>query len=81
MSDDLDPITPEAAVQYYLDARRYDLRETTLRTHESRIRSFIDWLQAQDIQNMNDVDLQTVQQCNTSGWGCGVGRVWRVGGG
>ena len=60
MSDDLDPITPEAAVQYYLDARRYDLRETTLRTHESRIRSFIHWLQAQDIQNMNDVDLQTV---------------------
>jgi len=60
MSDDLDPITPEAALVQYLDARRYDLRETTLRTHESRIRSFVDWLKDQDIQNMNDVDLRVV---------------------
>lgn len=58
--DDLDPITPEAALTYYLDARRYDLRETTMRSHESRLRSFIDWLQDEGIQNMNDVDLRTV---------------------
>ena len=61
MSDDeLDPITPDAALDYYLDARRYDLRETTLRTHEARIRSFTDWLTDEGIHNMNDVNLQVV---------------------
>jgi len=66
MSDDLDPITPEAALAYYLDARRYDLRETTMRTHESRLRSFVDWLQDQGIQNMNEVDLRTVHAYRVS---------------
>lgn len=60
MNNDLSPITPDAAIDYYLDARRYDLRETTLRTHKARIGSFVDWLKEQDIQNMNDVDLQVV---------------------
>ena len=60
MSNDLSPITPDAAMDYYLDARRYDLRETTLRTHKARIGSFVDWLKKQGIQNMNDVDLQVV---------------------
>lgn len=60
MSDDLDPITPEAALDYYLDARRYDLRESTMRTHEARLRSFVNWLKEQDVHNMNEVDLQTV---------------------
>jgi len=62
MSDDLDPITPDAALDYYLDARRYDLRETTLRSHGSRLRSFTDWLKEQEISNMNEVDLQTVHE-------------------
>ena len=56
----LDPITPDAALDYYLDARRYDLRETTLRTHKARIKSFVRWLKKQEIHNMNDVDLQVV---------------------
>jgi hypothetical protein len=60
MSEDLDPITPEAALTYYLDQRRYDIRETTVRTHESRLRSYVDWLKDQDIQNMNDLDLRVV---------------------
>jgi integrase len=60
MSNDLSPITPDAAMDYYLDARRYDLRETTLRTHKARIGSFVDWLKEQDIHNMNEVDLQVV---------------------
>ena len=60
MTDDLDPITPDAALDYYLDARRYDLRDSTMRSHESRLRSFTDWLKAQEVTNMNDVDLQTL---------------------
>lgn len=58
--DDLDPITPQAALSYYLDARQYDLRETTLRTHGSRLQSFVDWLDDQGIQNMNEVDLKVL---------------------
>ncbi|ELZ33407.1 phage integrase/site-specific recombinase [Halogeometricum pallidum JCM 14848] len=57
---DLDPITPDAALEYYLDARRYDLRETTLRTHRARLKSFTDWLKDQNVENINDVDLQLV---------------------
>lgn len=60
MSDDLDPLTPEAALDYYLDERRYDLADSTYRTHESRLQSFVDWLEDQDIHNMNDVDLRVV---------------------
>ncbi|WP_336327868.1 tyrosine-type recombinase/integrase [Halovenus sp. HT40] len=62
MTDDLDPITPDAALEYYLDARRYDLAESTLRSHGARIRSFARWLKDNDINNMNDVDLRTVHE-------------------
>ena len=61
-TDKLQPITPDAALSYYLDARRYDLRETTLRTHEARLRSFTDWLTDQDVHNMNDVDIRLIHQ-------------------
>lgn len=57
---ELKPITPDAALDYYLDARRYDLRETTLRTHKSRLKSFVRWLKEEEINNMNDVDLQVI---------------------
>lgn len=65
MSDDLDPITPEAALDYYLDARRYDLADSTYSTHEYRISSFVQWLTSSDygtgaVMNMNDVDLRTL---------------------
>ncbi|WP_135828943.1 tyrosine-type recombinase/integrase [Halorussus halobius] len=58
--DDLDPITPDAALDYYLDERRYDLADSTYRTHKTRIQSFVDWLEEQDIHNMNEVDLRTI---------------------
>lgn len=64
-SNDLDPITPEAALDYYLDTRRYDLAEDTHSTHRYRLQSFVRWLVDEDrgdgeILNMNDVDLRTV---------------------
>ncbi|MHB9288127.1 integrase [Halobacteriales archaeon Cl-PHB] len=65
MSEELDPITPEAALDYYLDARRYDLADETLSTHGYRLESFVDWLVSEDhgdgaVLNMNEVDLRTV---------------------
>ena len=62
MNDGLDPITPDAALEYYLDARRYDLRDTTIRTHRARLKSFTEWLNDQGIHNMNDVDIQVVHK-------------------
>lgn len=65
MSDDLDPITPEAALDYYLDARRYDLADDTLSSHRYRLESFVRWLVSEEhgdgeVTNMNDVDLRTI---------------------
>jgi len=65
MSDELDPIAPEAALNYYLDARRYDLADETIRGHRYRLESFVRWLVSPDhgrgvIQNMNDVDLRVI---------------------
>lgn len=65
MSEDLDPITPEAALDYYLDARRYDLADDTYSTHQYRLDSFVRWLTDEEkgedeIVNMNEIDLRTV---------------------
>ena len=65
MSDDLDPITPEGALDYYLDTRRYDLADETLQTHRYRLESFVKWLVSEDhgdgeVTNMNNVDLRTI---------------------
>ncbi|MFD1601006.1 tyrosine-type recombinase/integrase [Halobellus rarus] len=64
-SDDLEPITPDAALDYYLDTRRYDLAEDTYSTHRYRLKSFVRWLRSEEygdgeITNMNDVDLRTI---------------------
>jgi integrase len=65
VSDDLDPMTPEAALDYYVDTRRYDLADETLKSHKYRLGSFVRWLTSEDhgdgpIVNMNDVDLRDV---------------------
>ncbi|WP_436928173.1 tyrosine-type recombinase/integrase [Halosimplex amylolyticum] len=65
MSDDLDPITPHAAVNYYLDTRQYELADETYQSHQYRLDSFARWLTDEEkgdgeISNMNDVDLRTV---------------------
>ena len=70
MSPDLDPITPSAALDYYVDDRRGELAGATLRDHEYRIGTFVDWLEdRKGIQNMNEVDVRMVHEC-----GCGSAR-------
>lgn len=58
--DHLDPITPDGALDYYIEARQYEIRETTLRTHKARLKSFVNWLKDQGITNMNEVDVHVV---------------------
>lgn len=59
---DGNPITPDAALNEYLNYRQFDLRDSTLRTHKDRITSFVNYLKSQDINNMNDVDLNVVNE-------------------
>lgn len=67
MAETLDPITPEAALEYYIDARRGELAKATLRDHEYRLQTFTRWLRDRDIVNMNDVDIRLIHE-----W-----RVWK----
>lgn len=56
MSDDLDPLAPEAAAEMYLDTRREELSSETRRSHGYRLNAFADWCEEQGIHNLNDLD-------------------------
>jgi len=65
VSDELDPITPEAALDYYLETRRYDLADETMTSHRYRLESFVEWLVSEDhgdgeVTNLNEIDLRTI---------------------
>lgn len=53
MSDNLEAISPEHAVDLYLDARRDDAADWTIRSHKSRLRPFKEWCEEKGIENMN----------------------------
>ena len=55
MSDDLQPLAPETAVELYLDARRDEITEGTLSSHKYRLKSFVEWCEGKEITNMNDI--------------------------
>jgi site-specific recombinase XerD len=53
--DDLDPIIPTEAVEWYLEHRRDELRIATRRTHRSALGIFLDWADETDLTNLNDL--------------------------
>ncbi|WP_276298826.1 tyrosine-type recombinase/integrase [Halorussus lipolyticus] len=55
MSDDLEPIAPEAAVDLYIDHRRDEVSDETLQSHRYRLKQFVLWCEEEGITNMNDV--------------------------
>jgi site-specific recombinase XerD len=55
MSEDLEPIDPETAVEMYLDDRRHNVAEATLQAHHYRLKQFTEWCQAQGIKNLNNL--------------------------
>lgn len=55
MTDDLDPIAPEAAVDLYLDQRRGEVSSETLQSHRYRLEQFVEWCKTEGLANMNDV--------------------------
>ena len=54
-NSDLDLITPEVAVDLYLDQRRNELNEQTLQSHRYRLNQFIARCKDKGIINMNGV--------------------------
>ncbi|ARS91254.1 tyrosine-type recombinase/integrase [Natrarchaeobaculum aegyptiacum] len=55
MHTDLKPIEPRKALELYLDDRRGDLADWTLRSHRSRLSTFIDWCEEERIGNLNEL--------------------------
>jgi len=56
VSDELEPLAPEAGVDLYLDHRRDEVSENTLRSHRYRLGQFADWCEEEaEIHNLNDL--------------------------
>jgi site-specific recombinase XerD len=56
MSDEgLEPLSPEDAIDWYLEHRRDELRTATRRTHRSALNIFQDWTDDTGLSNLNDL--------------------------
>jgi len=55
MSDDLDPLSADTALELYLDHRKGEVSEQTLQTHRYRLKSFVEWCDENDILNLNEL--------------------------
>lgn len=53
MSDELEPIEPDTAVQMYLDDRRHNIADATLQAHHYRLKQFTEWCRDEGITNLN----------------------------
>lgn len=58
----LEPLTPTRAKSLYLQSRRDELAERSLKLHEKHVGSFVDWCDANDIQNMNDLTARSIHE-------------------
>ncbi|WP_172977280.1 tyrosine-type recombinase/integrase [Halosegnis longus] len=68
MSDDLEPLAPESAVELYLDQRSDEVSASTHESHEYRLAPFVEWCEeVEGITNMNEL----------SGRDLHAYRVWR----
>jgi len=52
---DRDPLTPEEAVEMYLDARRDELSAETLPSHRYRLDAFVEWCRAEGVETLDEV--------------------------
>ena len=55
MSDELDPMGPAEAVEFYFRHRESELSKSTLENQRYRLKSFLDWCADEGIENMNDL--------------------------
>ena len=53
---DTDPIQPRKALELYKQSRETEVSESTLQSHEYRLKPFVEWCEGEDsIQNMSDL--------------------------
>jgi site-specific recombinase XerD len=52
---ELDSISPENAIDWYLEHRHDELRMATRRKHETSLDTFVEWTAEVDIENMNRI--------------------------
>lgn len=62
MPNNLQPITPDEALNLYLDSRENELAESTLDSHQYRLQFFIEWCQTEGIENLNSLTGRHLQQ-------------------
>ncbi|WP_135366306.1 tyrosine-type recombinase/integrase [Halosimplex halophilum] len=62
---DLEPISPERAVELYLDHRRNEVANATLRSHRSRLNQFRQWCREEEITNLNELSGRDLYQYRT----------------
>ena len=55
MSDDLESLDPETAVEMYLDHRAPELSEKTLQNHRYRLETFVDFCRDEEIEDLNEL--------------------------
>jgi len=59
---DLEPITPRSAVDRFLQRRRTDSTDETVKSYRYRLKQFVEWAESAKILNMNDVTGRRVQE-------------------
>lgn len=64
---DLEPIEPDRALDLYLEDKARECRDSTVRSHRSRLGFFVDWCDEHGIENLNDLTARDVHEF----------RVWR----
>lgn len=66
--DNLEPLAPEEALDMYLDDRRREVSDATLRSHESRLSFFVRWCDDEKgIENVNELSGRNLHEY----------RIWR----
>lgn len=55
MTNSLEPLEPEEALQMYLSHRENEISDKTYRAHRIRLQHFVRWCREEDIDNMNDI--------------------------
>lgn len=68
---ELEPIDPQTAVELYLADRENEIQRTTINSHRSRLRFFVDWCDERGIENLNELTGRQLHRF----------RIWRRNGG
>jgi len=55
-------LTPEEAIERYLDKRRTDATDHTVQTYHYRLKQFRQWCEEQEIESMQDLDGWLIEQ-------------------